>query len=184
MSIHSTYHDLNSYTSYKDKIALCISWIPHAKMAIRCSTQTRVPPSPTNSTTIKHNRKCVLILVLYCCDYSGTITPQYVSYSTFSHITSSTFITATKPQHHSISIHCCIAISCTYYITLWLKTHHSIHNKIKSGTNPHISIPYNVLALNSHLQGEGLISVEVTKVTNQLYPTPNEAACYTLLKNF
>jgi len=111
--------------------------------------------------------------VLYCCDYTGTATPQYGCYSAFSHITISTFITATKPHHHSISIHCCIATSRTYYITLSLKTHHSIHNKIKSGTNQHISIPYNVLSLKSHLQGEGLISVEVTKVMNQLFPTPN-----------
>jgi hypothetical protein len=153
-------------------------------MAMWCSTQTQVSPSPTNSTTIEHNRKCALIFVLYCCDYSGTATPQYGCYTAFSHITISTLITATKPQHHSISIHRCIATSCTYYITLWLKTHHSIHNKIQSGTNQHTSIPCNVLALKSHLQGEGLISVEVTKVTNQLYPTPNEAACYTLLKNF
>jgi len=153
------------------------------KMAMWCWTQTQVSPSPTNSATIEHNRKCALILVLYWCDYTGTATPQYGCYNAFSHITISTFIATGKPQHHSISIHCCIATSCTYYVTLWLKTHYSINNKIKSGTNQHISIPYNVPALKSHLQGEGLISVKVTKVMNQLYPTPNEAACYTLLKN-
>jgi hypothetical protein len=37
-----------------------------------------------------------------------------------------------KTTNHSISIHCCIVTSCTYYITLWLKTHYSIHNKIMS----------------------------------------------------
>jgi hypothetical protein len=83
-------------------------------------------------------------------------------------------------QHHATSVHCCIAPSCIVSHYTSLKTHHSIHNKINSGTNQHISLPYNVLALNSHLQGEGLISV---KVMNLSYPTPNEAACYTLLEH-
>jgi len=47
------------------------------KMGMWCSTQTQVSPTPTNSATVEHNMKCAIILALYCCDYSGTVTPQY-----------------------------------------------------------------------------------------------------------